>query len=105
MESRKQEEATDADKKGSEYKLNIKKEELSRAISEVQTGEFTKRLTLYTSKAATPIRYAGMTTPQFSMAAASAGLIEEQMEADLTSSIQKLKNLNASRIKREMIIV
>lgn len=65
--------------------MNINKEELDRAIKEVQTGEFTKRLSLYTSKATIPIRYIDMTivtVPVFSMAGAGAGLIEEQMEKE-----------------------
>ena len=82
MESKKHEEATDADKKRSEYKLNINKEELGRAIGEVQTGKFTKRLTLYANKATIPIRYVDIITPLFSMAGAATGLIEEQMAKD-----------------------
>ena len=90
MESRKHEEATDADKKGSEYKLNIMKEKSDRAIDEVQTGEFTKRLTLYASKATIPIRYVDIITPLFSMAGAATGLIEEQMEKDYPELYQRV---------------
>ena len=82
MEGTKHEEKTNADGKVSECKLNINKEKLGQAIREVQTGHFTKRLTLSTSKAATLIRYTSMATPLFIMARAAAGLIEEQMVKD-----------------------
>ena len=60
----------------------INQEALHQAIEDVRDGRFTKRLTLYASKATIPIRYADITSPQFSMAGAAAGLIEEQMEVD-----------------------
>ena len=69
--------------------MNINKEELDRAIKEVQTGEFTKRLSLYTRTTTIPIRYADITTPLFSMAGAATGLIEEQMEKDYPELYQR----------------
>ena len=60
----------------------INQEALHRAIEEVRTGKFTKRLTAYSSKATYPIRYVDITTPMFSMAGAAAGLIEEQLKID-----------------------
>lgn len=62
--------------------MEINKEYLNRAIEDVRNGRFTKRLTLYAPSTTIPIRYADITTPQFSMAGAAAGLIEEQMEGD-----------------------
>ena len=71
--------------------MDINKKELDRAIEEVQTNEFAERRTLYSDKAPIPIRYASITIisiPAFSMAAAAAELIEEQMLKDYSELYQ-----------------
>ena len=69
--------------------MDINKKELNRAIEEVQTGKFIIRLTAYASKATAPIRYLSIITPQFTMAGAATGLIEEQIEKDYPELYQR----------------